>query len=142
MPGRVRPIDRGFIRLSDPVRAQVEYLARLAGVEPAQIVNFVLSEMLELDADAPAARLPRRSPSVRARPRPPADVIPITRKQGPARPRLPVLDAAETEHLRRRGSEIRQHAQVARARATKARSVAQDARSRTGNLLDAPRTAR
>src|SRR5687767_14568072 len=93
MPSRVRSIDRGYIRLSEPVRAQVEYLARLAGVGTGDIVNFVLSEMLELDdAAAPPPPVRQRGPAVRARPRRQADVIPIDRNCGPALRFVPLVD--------------------------------------------------
>src|SRR5687767_13965944 len=140
MPGRVRSIDRGYIRLSEPVRAQVEYLARLAGVATGDIVNFVLSEMLELDAAAapPAPPVRRHGPSPRPRPRRQADVIPIARKRVPLRC-APLVELREMHHLRRQAENIRRHAQELRARAVEARSAALGARTRASDLLHGAR---
>jgi hypothetical protein len=83
MPGHVRSLDRRRIRLNEPLLAHVEYLARLAGVSPDDIVNFVLTEVLEV-GDPPlsmpaAARRPPRRPDR------PADIIPIVSHRASAR---------------------------------------------------------
>ena len=142
MPGKVRSIDRGYVRLSEPVRAQVEYLARLAGVGSGDIVNFVLSEMLELDDTAPPAPPVRRHrPSARPRPRRQADVIPIARKRVPLRC-APLVDLREIHHLRRHAAEVRRHAKELRTRAVQVRSAAAGARERASGLLDGARADR
>jgi hypothetical protein len=143
MPGKVRSIDRGYIRLSEPARTQVEYLARLAGVGTAEIVNFVLSEMLELDdAAAPAPPVRRRGPAVQARPRGPADVIPIGRKRAAVLPCVPLIDLRDIPHRRCLAAEIRCRAREVRGRATRARAAALGARTRAGDLLDRARSDR
>jgi hypothetical protein len=81
MPGKIRALDHRPIRLSEPVRQTIERLARLANVTPSEIVDFILTEVLEEAGlpdplpDAPPV-LPmtrgcRRSPG-------PASVVPIT----------------------------------------------------------------
>ena len=87
MAGRVRPWDRRFVRLSDPVLAQVGHLARLAGVGVDQIVEFILTEALADGLPEHGSREPLRPPpgqSPGRRPRRPADVIPIARHRGHA----------------------------------------------------------
>jgi hypothetical protein len=85
MAGRIRAIDCRFIRLTDPVRANVDRLARLAGVTGSEVVNFVLTEVFAEadDADGTVAPAPTPSPVPvpRRRARGPADVIPITRRE-------------------------------------------------------------
>jgi hypothetical protein len=81
MPGKIRPLDHRPIRLSEPVRQTIERLARLANVTPSEIVDFILTEVLEEaglpeplpDAPPPVPTL-RRSKS----PAGPASVVPIT----------------------------------------------------------------
>jgi hypothetical protein len=89
MAGRVRPWDRRFVRLSDPVLAQVEHLARLAGVGVDHVVEFILTEALSQGLPQPGAtREPPPPPpgkSRRGRPQRSADVIPIARNRGRAR---------------------------------------------------------
>lgn len=72
MPTRIRRLDPG-LRLNDRVLAPVQRLARMAGVSPAEIIEFLLEEIFEGDVARPAAAAP-------ARPR--AAVIPITRARG------------------------------------------------------------
>jgi hypothetical protein len=140
MPGKVRSIERGGIQLSEPVRAQVEYLARLAGVGPADIVNFVLSEMLETDSAEPVPAPPvrrraRSHPSVAHRRA--ADVIPINRKRIAVAPAGMVKDYRDVRYLRRQADEIRGRAREVRARAARMCGAARDARERARDLLDA-----
>jgi hypothetical protein len=85
MAGKVHTLDHRPIRLSEPVRQTIERLARLANVTPSEIVDFILTEVLEEaglpeQADAPPAGAPR------ARSGEPAAVIPITSARR-ARPR-------------------------------------------------------
>lgn len=47
MPGKVRPLDRHYVRLTDHALAHVEHLARLAGVSPSDVINYVVSEVFE-----------------------------------------------------------------------------------------------
>ena len=81
MPGKIRPLDHRPIRLSEPVRQTIERLARLANVTPSEIVDFILSEVLEeaglpdpLPDVPPAASATRGGRSASE----PAAVIPIT----------------------------------------------------------------
>ena len=61
MPGKIRPLDQRPIRLSEPVRQTIERLARLANVTPSEIVDFILTEVLE------EAGLPEPLPDCSAR---------------------------------------------------------------------------
>ena len=77
MSGKIRPLDQRSIRLSEPVRHTIERLARLANVTPSEIVDFILTEVLQEAGlpeptadDSPARPAPRHSG--------PADVVPIT----------------------------------------------------------------
>jgi hypothetical protein len=47
VPGKVRPLDRHYVRLTDHALAHVEHLARLAGVSPSDVINYVVSEVFE-----------------------------------------------------------------------------------------------
>ena len=80
MAGKIRPLDHRPIRLSEPVRQTIERLARLANVTPSEIVDFILSEVLE-EAGLPE-QLPDAPPAAAAtqgsRSAEPAAVIPIT----------------------------------------------------------------
>jgi hypothetical protein len=81
MAGKVRPLDQRPIRLSEPVRLTIERLARLANVTPSEIVDFILTEVLQEAGlpdplpDAPPASTATRSDRRAAEP---AAVIPIT----------------------------------------------------------------
>jgi hypothetical protein len=61
MPGKIRALDHRPIRLSEPVRQTIERLARLANVTPSEIVDFILTEVLE-EAGLPDP-LPDASPA-------------------------------------------------------------------------------
>ena len=78
MAGKIHPLDHRPIRLSEPVRQTIERLARLANVTPSEIVDFILTEVLE-EAGLPE-QLPDAPPAVPQRDRSvePAAVIPIT----------------------------------------------------------------
>jgi hypothetical protein len=141
MPGKVRLIDRG-IHLSGPVRAQVEYLARLAGVAPSEIVNFVLTEVFSgedgeslLPEGVPADPLRRRAFESQ-RQRGPADVIPIQRHRRATAPasRVPG-DYYDHAYLRRQAASLRQTAHAARARAAEVCKLARGARTRAEEFL-------
>lgn len=140
MPGRVRSLDRRRIRLNDALQAHIEYLARLAGVSPDDIVNFVLSEVLEIDEPSQPAPGAARRPT--PRPSHPADVIPITRRRvPPGKPLavspdpLPALDLRDASYLRRQAAEARLHARAARAHAADVCHAAKGARSRADQAL-------
>jgi hypothetical protein len=78
MAGKIRPLDHRPIRLSEPVRQTIERLARLANVTPSEIVDFILSEVLE-EAGLPE-QLPDTPPAAASggRNAGPAPVIPIS----------------------------------------------------------------
>src|SRR5262245_47170312 len=77
MSGKIRPIDHRPIRLSEPVRQTIERLARLANVTPSEIVDFILSEVLD-EAGLPE-QLPDAPPAAAHGGRnEPAPVIPIS----------------------------------------------------------------
>ena len=80
MSGKIRPLDQRSIRLSEPVRQTIERLARLANVTPSEIVDFILTEVLE-EAGLPDP-LPDAPPAPSTRGcrtgTEPAAVIPIT----------------------------------------------------------------
>jgi hypothetical protein len=78
MAGKIHPLDHRPIRLSEPVRQTIERLARLANVTPSEIVDFILTEVLE-EAGLPE-QLTDAPPPVAPRDRTvePAAVIPIT----------------------------------------------------------------
>jgi hypothetical protein len=78
MASKIRPLDHRPIRLSEPVRQTIERLARLANVTPSEIVDFILTEVLD-EADLPE-QLPDAPPAVAhgGRSAEPAAVIPIT----------------------------------------------------------------
>ncbi len=78
MAGKIRPLDHRPIRLSEPVRQTIDRLARLANVSPSEIVDFILSEVLE-EAGLPE-QLPDAPPAAPhgCRSAGPAAVIPIT----------------------------------------------------------------
>src|SRR5262249_17339370 len=93
MPGRIRTIDRHYVRLDDTMLRRVDDLARMAGVSASEVLNFVLSEVFETGAlgselveDPPEERAeaPVRRPAARFRR--PADVIPIRRRHRKAFP--------------------------------------------------------
>ena len=81
MAGKVRPLDHRPIRLSEPVRLTIERLARLANVTPSEIVDFILTEVLQEAGlpdplpEAPPASLATRGSRSTGEP---ATVIPIT----------------------------------------------------------------
>ena len=79
MAGKIRPLDHRPIRLSEPVRRTIERLARLANVTPSEIVDFILSEVLE-EAGLPEPAPDPSPAAVRhgSRSAEPAAVIPIT----------------------------------------------------------------
>jgi hypothetical protein len=78
MAGKIRPLGHRPIRLSEPVRQTIERLARLANVTPSEIVDFILTEVLE-EAGLPE-QLPEAPPAAAngGRSAEPAAVIPIT----------------------------------------------------------------
>jgi hypothetical protein len=68
MPGRVRRLDRLYVRLSDQMLTHVDHLAHLAGVSASDVINYVLSEAFESghwdsrdeeSVSAPAPMVPR-----------------------------------------------------------------------------------
>ena len=80
MPGKIRPLDQRPIRLSEPVRRTIDRLARLANVTPSEIVDFILTEVLQEAAlPDPTPDAPPAHPAARGcRPSGPASVVPIT----------------------------------------------------------------
>ena len=137
MPGRVRRLDRHYVRLSSHTLAHVEHLARLAGVSSSDVIHYVLSEVFE--GGLPAADradvspTPPIAPAVPSRRRP-AEVIPITRRHrveaGRAEPVIP-----DHAGLRERASEVRRLAREARERAAAARGRADSAQERARQAL-------
>jgi hypothetical protein len=76
MNGKIRPLDQRSVRLSEPVRQTIERLARLANVTPSEIVDFILTEVLqEAGLPDPVPADPEDRPARHAGP---ADVVPIT----------------------------------------------------------------
>jgi hypothetical protein len=134
---KVRALDRRLIRLSDPVAAQVEYLARLAGVSTGAIVEFILTEVFESgDDESPAVPAPEAVTP--PRPGRPADVIPISRKHpaDPARVQDPTPLRRKADAARARASAARAHAAAAHDRAERARALALE--SPTGSEPPSP----
>jgi hypothetical protein len=77
MTGKIRSLDQRSIRLSEPVRQTIERLARLANVTPSEIVDFILTEVLqEAGLPDPLPTDPHERPAVKHSG--PADVVPIT----------------------------------------------------------------
>jgi hypothetical protein len=81
MASKIRALDHRPIRLSEPVRQTIERLARLANVTPSEIVDFILTEVLQeaglpdpLPDAPPASSAPRADRSTSE----PATVVPIT----------------------------------------------------------------
>jgi hypothetical protein len=141
MPARVRFLDGHHIRLEEPLRAKVENLARLAGVRPADIVNYVLGEVLTDDSELPSPEPPAPpAPSrVTPAPRAPADVIPIDRRRAPA-PRAQGGGGLHCDDLRHQAAETRRLARLTRARAADACDSAGRARARAEETLQAVRS--
>jgi hypothetical protein len=77
MTGKIRPLDQRSIRLSEPVRQTIERLARLANVTPSEIVDFILTEVLQ-EAGLPDPVVADHQDRPAARHSGPADVVPIT----------------------------------------------------------------
>jgi hypothetical protein len=168
MPGKIRTFDRRFIRLSDTNLASVEHLARLAGVTPSDVVDFVLTEVLEGACLADhelterpglpiTPHVPHRAKAP-ARPcRRPADVIPIDRRHGCLKESdppevhtqvrtavpivVPILEYRDLTYLRRAALEVRGLARTTRAHAVEACHRATCARDRAATVLEQARAA-
>jgi hypothetical protein len=148
MPNRIRTLDRHYVRLNDTMMEHVDRLARMAGVSPSDVLQFVLSEVFEaglpansddsgpVTEESPEPVLPRR------RVRRPADVIPITRKAARDRPQPRVLRFVDPAYLRRQAADLCRHAQNTRACAVEACDRATDARARAHNLVEVYLAAR
>ena len=134
MPTRIRRLDPG-LRLNDRVLGPVQRLARMAGVSPAEIIEFLLEEILEGEV-APPAPPP-------ARPR--AAIIPITRARSFQRAGR-ALDLTALRHqaqdLRHRAREARQHAVAACQAAGAAREKSARALADLGRTEGPAQTAR
>ena len=80
MQGKIRPLDHRPIRLSEPVRQTIDRLARLANVTPSEIVDFILTEVLqEAGLPDPIPDEPSGRPAAGGyRHTGPASVVPIT----------------------------------------------------------------
>lgn len=138
MPGRVRRLDRHYVRLSSHTLAHVEHLARLAGVSSSDVINYVLSEVFE--GGLPAADragvppTPPIAPAVSSRRRP-AEVIPITRRHRVEAGRAEPVTIQDQADLRERASEARRLALGARERAAAARGRVDSAQERARQAL-------
>ena len=128
MPLKVRRLPP-VVRLSDRVLGPVQRLARMAGVSPSEIVEFVLEELFEGDVAPP----PAPAPAVSARPPRLATVTPITRARRHRGAALVDLRA-----LRSHAEQVRQRAQRAREHATAACEAAGSARARASRGLLTP----
>ena len=80
MPGKIRSLDQRPIRLSEPVRRTIDRLAQLANVTPSEIVDFILTEVLqEAGLPDPTPEAPPAHPVTSScRRAGPASVVPIT----------------------------------------------------------------
>jgi hypothetical protein len=143
MPGRIRTIDRHYVRLNDTMLRRVDDLAQMAGVSASDVVSFVLSEVFETGAlgpelgedsptETPKAAVPRR-PAPRSQR--PADVIPITRRHRKASQTARIFEFLDLGYLRRQADEARRQAQTARACAVAACWRANSARALAGELI-------
>jgi len=122
MPTRIRRLDPG-LRLNDRVLAPVQRLARMAGVSPAEIIEFLLEEIFEGDVAPPVLAPPPT--------RPRAAIIPITRARGFKRAGRGIDLAA----LRQQAEGLRRRAQEARQRGTAACEAASAARAKSARDL-------
>ena len=103
------------LRLNERVLAPVRHLARMAGVSPEEIIEFVLAEVFEGDL-VPA--VPRRSG-------PPAAVIPISRGRTWPMNEVDLFALRQSaESTRRRAREARRDAAAACDAAISARDMA------------------
>jgi hypothetical protein len=133
MPSKIRRL-APVLRLNERVLGPVRYLARMAGVSPAEIIEFLLEEILEGDV---AALVPPAPP---APPRRRAAVIPITRaRRGPTG--TVGVDAFDLHALRQGAEQVRHRAQEARRDAAAACDAADAARERAANALALGREA-
>ena len=144
MAAKVRAIDRRYIRLSEPLQAHVEHLARLAGVTSSDVVTFVLTEAFE--ENRALERSPETPPTPPPAPRPqrrPADVIPLRRP--PVEKSAPGLTRAlfylDPWYLRRQAAEVRGVARAVRARAAMVCNAAGSARAKATNAIELARAS-
>jgi len=122
MSSRIRRLDPG-LRLNDRILVPVQRLARMAGVSPAEIIEFLLEEIFEGEVVPPEAVAPP------ARPR--APIIPITRARGFQR----AGHALDLSALRHQAQDLRCRAREARQRADAARQAAGAAREKSARAL-------
>jgi hypothetical protein len=120
MPSNIRRLHPA-LRLNERVLGPVRHLARLAGVSPKEIIEFLLEGIFEGDV----------APVVPARPRPPARVIPIARGR-----RWPLREV-DLSKLRRHAEEARRRARLARQHAAAACDAAGSARQKAAELFAA-----
>jgi hypothetical protein len=146
MPGRMREVGGRLVRLSDTMLARVEHLATLANVTISDVVNYVLAEVFEgeaqprpevVDESPRQAEPPRRS-------RGPASVIPITRNRcalPPPRGSIGSIEflCGDLDYLRLQAADLRRAAQQVRADAVEACGRAHRARHRAQDTLDRAR---
>jgi hypothetical protein len=138
--GKVRPLDRRFVRISGDMVEKVERFARLAGLSVDEVIDFVLAEVLEDDIlTGRPLPVPQKSPArCTHRPHrsgPPAAVIPITRNRPEVRGSLNALECVNLLELRRNAVRVREAARNARTRAAAACSAADSARANASNVL-------
>jgi hypothetical protein len=121
MPSKIRRLQPS-LRLNERVLGPVRHLARMAGVSPAEIIEFLLEEIFEGEVAplAPPVPAPRRAR---------APVIPISRARAWT-PRGFDLGA-----LRRGAEVVRSRAQQARRHAAAACDAAGTARENAARLL-------
>jgi hypothetical protein len=122
MPSKIRRLDP-VLRLNERVLGPVRHLARMAGVSPAEIIEFMLEEVFEGAGALPAPARPSRA-------RGPAAVIPIARARNRA------LRALHLPALRRGAERVRDRAREARRHAAAACAAASAARTRAVRALD------
>ena len=142
MAAKVRRLATNVVRLNTQVFVQVQNLARLAGVSPSEIVEFVMMEVLQDDPGAPVLAPPSPVPVPTVPPGPrvrktPARVIPIGRRRsrhasGGCLAGSGAVDPGET---RRHSMELRQRSLAARGRSELVRRKAAQARARAEELL-------
>src|SRR5262245_25182735 len=118
MPSKIRHLNPG-LRLNERILDPVRRLARMTGVRPEEIVEFLLAEAFEVEVAAQVPAAPPRS-------RRPAAVIPIWRRQVARR---------DFAALRRQAEVVRHHAQEARRQAAAACSAAGWAREQARSLI-------
>jgi hypothetical protein len=131
MPAKIRHL-QPIVRLSHRLFASVQRLAHLAGVSYSEVVEVILTEVLEADATAPCIDVSRPAPSAvdrggRRRP----SVIPIERARrfrSAVAHTIDDIEPLDGRALRQRSAQLRDRAHRARDRAAEVCAAAERAR--------------